>query len=341
MAKLATTPQLARRGCRRRARIGCARPRWMRTVGPSSLPARPRPVRVPAGSPGRSRSSQRPRPLWCSSSAECSSAARSRETTRSRPQQAASLAEINAAADVQHATSPVEGGGTATLVWSGDLGKSALVTNRAAAAARRQDLRALVHPGQRGDAGGNDELRPATARPGACSRARCPRATPSASRSSRRAAPSSRPRRRSSPSKADAAPEDRIPHHDRARADGLAEAARDVVLGGLNARVREDHVGVVVLDELAGLAGARDVEERGAVGDARRLLHVVGHDDDRVVVLELLDEVFDRERRDRVERGAGLVHEQHVGGHRDRARDAETLLLSAGKAGTGQVRDGP
>ncbi|WP_345761781.1 anti-sigma factor [Diaminobutyricibacter sp. McL0608] len=43
-------------------------------------------------------------------------------------QQAASLAEINSAADVQHTTSPVVGGGTATLVWSGDLGKSALVT---------------------------------------------------------------------------------------------------------------------------------------------------------------------------------------------------------------------
>lgn len=43
-------------------------------------------------------------------------------------QQAASLAQINAASDVQHATSPVQGGGTATLVWSGHEGKSALVT---------------------------------------------------------------------------------------------------------------------------------------------------------------------------------------------------------------------
>ena len=43
-------------------------------------------------------------------------------------QQAASLAQINAASDAQHATSAVEGGGTATLVWSGEIGKSALVT---------------------------------------------------------------------------------------------------------------------------------------------------------------------------------------------------------------------
>ncbi|MFP3466149.1 anti-sigma factor [Leifsonia sp. SIMBA_070] len=42
-------------------------------------------------------------------------------------QQASALAEINAAGDVQRATAPVSGGGTATLVWSGELGRSALV----------------------------------------------------------------------------------------------------------------------------------------------------------------------------------------------------------------------
>jgi anti-sigma-K factor RskA len=44
-------------------------------------------------------------------------------------QQASALAQINAAADVQRASAPVSGGGTATLVWSGELGKSALVAN--------------------------------------------------------------------------------------------------------------------------------------------------------------------------------------------------------------------
>ena len=42
-------------------------------------------------------------------------------------QQASALASINAAPDAQRASAPVSGGGTATLVWSGDLGKSALV----------------------------------------------------------------------------------------------------------------------------------------------------------------------------------------------------------------------
>ena len=44
-------------------------------------------------------------------------------------QQASALAQINAASDVQRATADVAGGGTATLVWSGELGKSALVAN--------------------------------------------------------------------------------------------------------------------------------------------------------------------------------------------------------------------
>ena len=42
-------------------------------------------------------------------------------------QQASALASINAAPDAQRATATVSGGGTATLVWSGHLGKSALV----------------------------------------------------------------------------------------------------------------------------------------------------------------------------------------------------------------------
>lgn len=44
-------------------------------------------------------------------------------------QQASALAEINAAPDTQRATSAVAGGGTATLVWSAALGRSALIAS--------------------------------------------------------------------------------------------------------------------------------------------------------------------------------------------------------------------
>ena len=60
-------------------------------------------------------------------------------------------------------------------------------------------------------------------------------------------------------------------------------------------------------------AGARDVEERRGVADPGGLLHVVGDDHDRVVLLELEHELLDRGRGDGIERRAGLVHQQGVG----------------------------
>jgi hypothetical protein len=55
----------------------------------------------------------------------------------------------------------------------------------------------------------------------------------------------------------------------------------------------------------------------------------VGDDHDRVVALQLVHEVFDARRRDRVERRGRLVHQDHVRLDRERARDAQTLLLPA------------
>ena len=87
-----------------------------------------------------------------------------------------------------------------------------------------------------------------------------------------------------------------------------------------------------------GLPAADEVEERGVLRDPGGLLHVVGDDHDRVVALELVDQVLDRRGRDRVERRAGLVHQQHLRLDRDRAGDAQPLLLAAGEAGAGLVQ---
>ena len=111
----------------------------------------------------------------------------------------------------------------------------------------------------------------------------------------------------------------------------LAGAAGDVVLGALVGGHREDPARRVVLDEHPGLPGAGEGEEPGRLADPARLLHVVGHDDDRVAVLELGDEVFDRQRRDRVKGRARLVHQQHFGFDGDGPRDAQPLLLATGK----------
>ena len=96
---------------------------------------------------------------------------------------------------------------------------------------------------------------------------------------------------------------------------------------------------LVVLDEDAGAAVSLGVdlggEERGAIAHASSLLHVVRHDDDRVALLDLLHQLLDASRRDRVERRAGLVHENRLWLDGDRAGDAQALLLTTRHAERG------
>src|SRR3954468_8366786 len=112
---------------------------------------------------------------------------------------------------------------------------------------------------------------------------------------------------------------------DHAQYQALAEPAGDVVLGSSIARRGENLVGVVELDQFA------EIHEGGLVGDARRLLHVMGNDGDGVVLRQLLDQFLDLRGRDRIERRAGLVEQNHFGPHRNGTSDAEPLLLAAGQ----------
>src|SRR3712207_8109238 len=50
----------------------------------------------------------------------------------------------------------------------------------------------------------------------------------------------------------------------------------------------------------------------GVIRDAGSLLHVVGHDDHRVVLFEVGHGVLDLLRRDRVESARWLVHQDHL-----------------------------
>src|SRR5262245_30904125 len=100
-------------------------------------------------------------------------------------------------------------------------------------------------------------------------------------------------------------------------------APGDVVARPLDARVGEDLGSGPVLHELA------EMEEGGALRDARRLLHVVRHDRDRVATAQLVDQLLDLGGGDRVEGRARLVHQDDLGIDRDRPRDAQALLLAA------------
>src|SRR5882762_11419844 len=107
----------------------------------------------------------------------------------------------------------------------------------------------------------------------------------------------------------------------RAMTASLPEAAGDVVLGPLVARVGEQLARDPDLDQLA------QQHEAGIVRHPGGLLHVVGHDDDRIAVLQLEHELLDLGGGDRIEGRAGLVHQEHVGLDRDRPGDAQALLL--------------
>src|SRR5688500_13102401 len=89
------------------------------------------------------------------------------------------------------------------------------------------------------------------------------------------------------------------------RGASSAKATRHVVLGPLVARVREDLLRAVELDEHPRAGVARLVhlrgEERRHVAHPGGLLHVVGDDHDRVLVLDLVHQVLDAGRGDGVE----------------------------------------
>ena len=79
-------------------------------------------------------------------------------------------------------------------------------------------------------------------------------------------------------------------------------------------------------------------KKAGVVAHAGRLLHVVGHEDDRVALLELHHQILDLRRGHRVDGRAGLVHEQDLRLGGDGARDAQPLLLAAGQRVAGLVQ---
>src|SRR5215813_9586374 len=102
----------------------------------------------------------------------------------------------------------------------------------------------------------------------------------------------------------------------------LPELAGDIVLRPSLARVGEDLGGGPDLDQLT------EIEERSVIRDARRLLHGVRHDDDGVLLLELVDELLDLRSGDGVERRGRLVHQKDLGLYRQSTGDAEALLLA-------------
>src|ERR1041385_1006930 len=109
-------------------------------------------------------------------------------------------------------------------------------------------------------------------------------------------------------------------------ASRLAEPSCDVVFRPTLLRSSKNDVGQIVLHQTTHIEKSREV------GHACGLLHVVGHDDDRIGVSKLVDELLDARRRDGIERGTRLVHEENLRFERNGTRNAQPLLLAAGEA---------
>src|SRR6266853_4831774 len=111
------------------------------------------------------------------------------------------------------------------------------------------------------------------------------------------------------------------------RCSSSTEPAGDVVLRLFLLRLDENLVGHAEFHHFS------QIHIRRRVGNARRLLHVVRDDHDRIVVLQLVHEFLDASGGNRVESRGRLVQEQHLVFDGDSARDAHPLLLATRKAG--------
>ncbi len=72
-------------------------------------------------------------------------------------------------------------------------------------------------------------------------------------------------------------------------------------------------------------------KERRAISDTGSLLHIVRHNHNGVLLFELVDQIFDLQRGDWVERGAGSSMSKYCRLHREGPGNAQPLLLPAGE----------
>src|SRR5215831_966772 len=112
-----------------------------------------------------------------------------------------------------------------------------------------------------------------------------------------------------------------------------AEPSSDVVLCALVLRSLEELDGRRELDDLAVAVFRVHQHEGRVVRDPARLLHVVRDDHDRVALDQATDQVLDLQRRDGIEGGGRLVHQDHFRVDRDAAGDRQPLLLAARQRG--------
>ena len=101
----------------------------------------------------------------------------------------------------------------------------------------------------------------------------------------------------------------------------LAVLTGDIVLRQLLRGLCEDCVCFIELDHFA------QQHVASKIGDPRGLLHVMGHDDNCVLLLQLQHQLLDFGCRYRIECRSRLNHENDLGLDRQKTGDAKPLLL--------------
>src|SRR5690606_6473751 len=110
----------------------------------------------------------------------------------------------------------------------------------------------------------------------------------------------------------------------------LSESSRNVVLCALLSRCGEERASLAIFDQFP------LQEECGVVSRSSCLLYRVGHKDDRVVLLMLLQRRFDLACGDRIQAGGGFIQQDDLRLQGEHPGQAHTLLLAARK-GDGRI----
>src|SRR6185312_1392192 len=101
----------------------------------------------------------------------------------------------------------------------------------------------------------------------------------------------------------------------------LTEAPGDIVLGFFLFRMRKELAGLSLFDQPS------LQKEDCFLRHTPRLLHIMGHDHDRIALSKFPNQFFYLKGRNRIERRSGLVHEQNLRFDSQRTSDTQPLLL--------------
>ena len=99
----------------------------------------------------------------------------------------------------------------------------------------------------------------------------------------------------------------------------------NIILCFLLLGLREQLLGIAVFDQLT------QQEESRLIRNTDRLLHVMGHNNDCIFLLQLHRQLLYLGGRNGIQRAGRFIHQQHIRLHRQRPRNAQPLLLPAGK----------